>query len=452
MDQKKVGRFIAECRKEKGLTQAQLAEQFGISNRAVSNWETGKSLPDASIMIDLSNYLGITVNELLSGGRIDMEDYKDIAEQTIVDVQKGKEKLKKKYSVIILAIVLAILILCYFTLKFLLVDKVISNLGNLNNGFIDAEEIDFVIKDQENPIEDNGIVFNNKYSFKKESDDSIKSYVGEDKKIKLYVYKPINYVTLENEQWQDIIYSNGFVSKFLLGNNAFVKYTTKNRITSYPELLLDTYIHSGPISHSLIFSLLPNYRQEIVRGTLKYSLVDDRADRFYYAELEDYIVTIETYDNERVYSFTAYDRNSQQEFFVTLENDTYSLSKEEIFEFFESVSLVADSGTLAYRGMVDDEEIYHIINLDAGEYYCFSSNENECYKYSFDQGNMNDKIQLYAGGACDKSLRFKNANDSSILVINDTVGAESSAERIDVVEALNAREGKKIVDLSKVES
>lgn len=452
MDQKKVGRFIAECRKEKGLTQAQLAEQFGISNRAVSNWETGKSLPDASIMIDLSNYLGITVNELLSGGRIDMEDYKDIAEQTIVDVQKGKEKLKKKYSVIIIAIVLAILILCYFALKFLLVDKVISNLGNLNNGFIDAEEIDFVIKDQENPIEDNGIVFDNKYSFKKESDDSIKSYVSEDKKIKLYVYKPINYVTLENEQWQDIIYSNGFVSKFLLGNNAFVKYTTKNRITSYPELLLDTYIHSGPISHSLIFSLLPNYRQEIVRGTLKYSLVDDRADRFYYAELEDYIVTIETYDNERVYSFTAYDRNSQQEFFVTLENDTYSLSKEEIFEFFESVSLVADSGTLAYRGMVDDEEIYHIINLDAGEYYCFSSNENECYKYSFDQGNMNDKIQLYAGGACDKSLRFKNANDSSILVINDTVGAESSAERIDVVEALNAREGKKIVDLSKVES
>ena len=452
MDQKKVGRFIAECRKEKGLTQAQLAEQFGISNRAVSNWETGKSLPDASIMIDLSNYLGITVNELLSGGRIDMEDYKDIAEQTIVDVQKGKEKLKKKYSVIIIAIVLAILILCYFTLKFLLVDKVISNLGNLNNGFIDAEEIDFVIKDQENPIEDNGVVFDNKYSFKKESDDSIKSYVSEDKKIKLYVYKPINCVTLENEQWQDIIYSNGFVSKFLLGNNAFVKYTTKNRITSYPELLLDTYIHSGPISHSLIFSLLPNYRQEIVRGTLKYSLVDDRADRFYYAELEDYIVTIETYNNERVYSFTAYDRNSQQEFFVTLENDTYSLSKEEIFEFFESVSLVADSGTLAYKGIVDDEEIYHIINLDAGEYYCFSSNENECYKYSFDQGNMNDKIQLYAGGACDKSLRFKNANDSSILVINDTVGAESSAERIDVVEALNAREGKKIVDLSKVES
>ncbi|MBQ0014797.1 MAG: helix-turn-helix transcriptional regulator [Oscillospiraceae bacterium] len=339
MDQKKVGRFIAECRKEKGLTQAQLAEQFGISNRAVSNWETGKSLPDASIMIDLSNYLGITVNELLSGGRIDMEDYKDIAEQTIVDVQKGKEKLKKKYSVIIIAIVLAILILCYFALKFLLVDKVISNLGNLNNGFIDAEEIDFVIKDQENPIEDNGIVFDDKYSFKKESDDSIKSYVSEDKKIKLYVYKPINYVTLENEQWQDIIYSNGFVSKFLLGNNAFVKYTTKNRITSYPELLLDTYIHSGPISHGLIFSLLPNYRQEIVRGTLKYSLVDDRADRFYYAELEDYIVTIETYDNERVYSFTAYDRNSQQEFFVTLENDTYSLSKEEIFEVFESVSL-----------------------------------------------------------------------------------------------------------------
>ena len=102
MDQKKVGRFIAECRKEKGITQAQLAEQFGISNKAVSNWETGKSLPDATIMIELSNYLGITVNELLAGGRIEMEEYKDTAEQTIVDVQMGKEKLEKKYSSIIM--------------------------------------------------------------------------------------------------------------------------------------------------------------------------------------------------------------------------------------------------------------------------------------------------------------------------------------------------------------
>lgn len=88
MNQDKVGEFITELRKEKGLTQSQLAEHFGISNKAVSKWENGKSLPDASIMIDLCNFLGITVNELLCGERIDMENYREKAEKTITSVVK----------------------------------------------------------------------------------------------------------------------------------------------------------------------------------------------------------------------------------------------------------------------------------------------------------------------------------------------------------------------------
>jgi len=98
MDQERIGKFIAELRKAKGLTQAQLAEHFDISNKAVSKWETGKSLPDASIMIDLCNLLGITVNELLSGERINMEDYKEKAEKNLVDMQAEKERLKKIMS------------------------------------------------------------------------------------------------------------------------------------------------------------------------------------------------------------------------------------------------------------------------------------------------------------------------------------------------------------------
>lgn len=75
MNQIDIGRFIATCRKEKQLTQAQLAEKLNITDRAVSKWETGKSMPDASIMLDLCSIRGITVNELLSGERIRMEDY-----------------------------------------------------------------------------------------------------------------------------------------------------------------------------------------------------------------------------------------------------------------------------------------------------------------------------------------------------------------------------------------
>ena len=80
MDQKKIGNFISTCRKEMELTQVQLAEKLNITNRAVSKWETGKSIPDASIMLDLCQILGITVNELLSGERITtMENYQNKA-------------------------------------------------------------------------------------------------------------------------------------------------------------------------------------------------------------------------------------------------------------------------------------------------------------------------------------------------------------------------------------
>ncbi|MDE6314353.1 MAG: helix-turn-helix domain-containing protein [Lachnospiraceae bacterium] len=72
MNQEAIGKFISTCRKDKGLTQIQLAEKLNITNRAVSKWETGKSCPDASIMLNLCDILGITVNELLSGERISM--------------------------------------------------------------------------------------------------------------------------------------------------------------------------------------------------------------------------------------------------------------------------------------------------------------------------------------------------------------------------------------------
>ena len=70
MNQEMMGKFIATCRKEKELTQKQLAEKLSITDRAVSKWETGKSIPDAAIMLDLCKILGISANELLSGERI----------------------------------------------------------------------------------------------------------------------------------------------------------------------------------------------------------------------------------------------------------------------------------------------------------------------------------------------------------------------------------------------
>lgn len=100
MDTLKTGKFIGECRKEKNLTQLQLAEKLNITNRAVSKWENGKSMPDASIMLELCNILGITVNELLSGERIKGEDYKEKAEQKMLELQKKEERAIKHIFIV----------------------------------------------------------------------------------------------------------------------------------------------------------------------------------------------------------------------------------------------------------------------------------------------------------------------------------------------------------------
>ena len=95
MNQIKIGRFIAESRKAVGLTQAQLAEKLNLTDRAVSKWETGRSMPDASLMLQLCDILGVTVNDLLSGERIDRENGGAKNEQLLLDMAKElKEKNK----------------------------------------------------------------------------------------------------------------------------------------------------------------------------------------------------------------------------------------------------------------------------------------------------------------------------------------------------------------------
>ena len=96
MDQVKIGKFIAECRKNKNLTQFQLAEKLNITDRAISKWETGKGMPDSSIMLELCNELDITVNELLSGEVIKMENYNRKAEENLLEMAKKEEVQNKK--------------------------------------------------------------------------------------------------------------------------------------------------------------------------------------------------------------------------------------------------------------------------------------------------------------------------------------------------------------------
>ena len=99
MNQVKIGKFISECRKNKKMTQAELAEKLNITDRAISKWETGKGMPDSSIMLDLCKELGITVNELLSGEMIEMNDYDKKTEELLLQMAKKEEAQNKKLLV-----------------------------------------------------------------------------------------------------------------------------------------------------------------------------------------------------------------------------------------------------------------------------------------------------------------------------------------------------------------
>ena len=96
MNQIKIGKFIAECRKKNNLTQMQLAEKLNITDRAISKWENGKGMPDSSIMLDLCNELKISVNELLSGEVLEMNNYNEKLEKNLIDMVKQKEESDKR--------------------------------------------------------------------------------------------------------------------------------------------------------------------------------------------------------------------------------------------------------------------------------------------------------------------------------------------------------------------
>ena len=95
MNQEKIGKFIARRRKDNNLTQEQLASKLNISNRAVSKWERGLNLPDASLMLEVCNVLNINVNELLTGELINEENYKNKAENNLIKLKELEEKNNK---------------------------------------------------------------------------------------------------------------------------------------------------------------------------------------------------------------------------------------------------------------------------------------------------------------------------------------------------------------------
>lgn len=115
MNQDKIGKFILELRKNKNMTQAELAEKLGVTDRAISKWENGRGLPDLSLIKPLCDELGITVNELLGGEKLTNQDYKEKSEENILNTidytDKKIKKSKKIFGIILISIILIIITL-----------------------------------------------------------------------------------------------------------------------------------------------------------------------------------------------------------------------------------------------------------------------------------------------------------------------------------------------------
>ena len=96
MNQRKTGQFIAELRKEQQLTQQELADKIGVSNKTVSKWECGNGMPDISSIIPLCQVLNITVNELIAGERLTQDNYSQKADENMMHFMEKEEKQQKK--------------------------------------------------------------------------------------------------------------------------------------------------------------------------------------------------------------------------------------------------------------------------------------------------------------------------------------------------------------------
>lgn len=105
MNQEKIGNFIAKCRKEKNITQSELAEKLGVTDRSISNWENGKNMPDLSLFKPLCKELEITINELMCGEKVSENDYQSKLEENIIDLTlKTKSRINKKNKITICVI------------------------------------------------------------------------------------------------------------------------------------------------------------------------------------------------------------------------------------------------------------------------------------------------------------------------------------------------------------
>lgn len=144
MNQEKIGKFIAELRKEKNMTQEQLAERLGVSNKSISRWENGVTMPDYSLLNDICGLLDININELMSGEKIEKENYITKAEENFIALKRKVDRVCKILNIakkIMYTVILILLIIIIFQKQIHIEMLDTTNVKNLVRIFMCANVI-----------------------------------------------------------------------------------------------------------------------------------------------------------------------------------------------------------------------------------------------------------------------------------------------------------------------
>lgn len=120
MEQQKVGRFLKELRKEKNLTQEQLAEQLNVTGRTVSRWETGSNMPDISILVELADFYGVTIPEIIDGERKSENMNEEVKEAALKVAEYSNEQKKRQAIIVLVYFILGLIgLIAHITMDFM---------------------------------------------------------------------------------------------------------------------------------------------------------------------------------------------------------------------------------------------------------------------------------------------------------------------------------------------
>ena len=145
MNQEKIGKFIKECRKKKNLTQEELAKILNVTDKAISKWENGRCLPDVSLFAELCKELDITVNELLSGEKLNENNYQEKTEKLTINLLDNLKKNKRMFIKIIFIIIILFFIITLLANKISDIELSVPYDSRIMKCNIDNDELIFEI-------------------------------------------------------------------------------------------------------------------------------------------------------------------------------------------------------------------------------------------------------------------------------------------------------------------